>query len=64
MTWDGVELVKTYGPLALGWVMYIWERNDKNELQKSLTTMVIAQTSALVEFKGVLQQILMREAPK
>jgi len=52
------ELLKVYGPMALGWVLFILERKDRSALQASLMTAFVGATAANVELKSIVQRMV------
>lgn len=46
-----IELVTVHGPLALGWVLYVSERNNHNKTRDKVMDAFVADTTA----KGMLQ---------
>ena len=53
-----IDMLKVYGPLSLGWIMYILERRDAKTKDAALLTAYVNISTALTEFKGVLSNLV------
>lgn len=55
------KYVVVYGPLALGWAFYWFERRMNYEAQKKLLDLYASSTAALVSFNLLLDERLPRK---
>lgn len=53
-----VDMLKVYGPLSLGWIMYLLERRDAKTKDAALLTAYVSMSTTLAEFKGVLSNLV------
>lgn len=53
-----IEMLKVYGPLSLGWIMFILERRDAKVKDAALLTAYVSMGTTLTEFKGVMLNLV------
>lgn len=55
---DFIDLVKIYGPLAIGWVLYVYERKINADLQAQTMAAFIEDTKAKILHQVTLERLV------